>query len=163
MPTFVANAPPLTGETRFGEPGMALWFPPRSPFSGPGPRVRAVVDALRRGGRPARTHPDVSSAVGFPTTIGALAGGPPLALGARAGREAAAIVRQDAGGAGIGTHAAARVAGSARLVRLGSWEQTRLNVSSFIARGRAASLPVEALEALSSSVPRMAESAGGSA
>jgi ketopantoate reductase len=199
MIAFVAYAAPLEGETRFAKPGMAYWFPPlgASPFSGPKGRARAVVELLRRGGLPARTHPDVPRAVGFPTAIGmsyltaleaagwslgALARGPLLALGARAGREASEIVRHGSGAPDLGTRVAAGLSRRAPLVRMGLWiaermapfpveeylrvhftkvgAQTRLIVASLIEQGREAALPVDALGALSSSVPRLPEAAG---
>jgi 2-dehydropantoate 2-reductase len=48
-------------------PGIAYWRPPLSklPFSGDAARVRAIVDALNRGGLPSRAHPDVPREVSF--------------------------------------------------------------------------------------------------
>jgi ketopantoate reductase len=107
--SLISYAAPLPGETRFPEPGVATWFPPLapSPFSGPSPRVDAVVAALRAGGFPARRHPDVGKLSGFPSalmmpylvaleasgwTFAGLRAGGHLATAARAAREAMAAV-----------------------------------------------------------------------
>jgi hypothetical protein len=47
--------------------GTDYWRPPlaRLPFSGAASRARAIVDALGRGGLPARVHPDVPRALAF--------------------------------------------------------------------------------------------------
>lgn len=65
MVSFVSYRAPLSGEI-VAEPGMAYWFPPilSTLFSGSGDRVREVVNALDRGGLPAKAHPDVESLVG---------------------------------------------------------------------------------------------------
>ncbi len=70
MVSFISYQAPLSGET-VAEPGMAYWFPPlvKSMFSGPNDRVREVVRALRAGGLPARTHPDVENLVGYVLAI----------------------------------------------------------------------------------------------
>ena len=70
MVSFISYRAPLSGET-VTEPGMAYWFPPlvKSMFSGPNDRVREVVRALRAGGLPARTHPDVEYLVGYVLAI----------------------------------------------------------------------------------------------
>ena len=72
--TFIAYQAPLPRETRIPSPGIAFWFPPGpSPFAGPdsgpnagpnsGPnsRCRAVVDALIRGGCPAKAVREVDT------------------------------------------------------------------------------------------------------
>lgn len=192
MISFIAYAAPLEGEARFPRPGMAYWFPPLSPspFSGPDARTRAVVALLTRGGLPARRHRDVPRAVGFPSVIGmayltaleavdwslrALRASSELALAARAGREAIAIVARTWGPPAPIARLGMALAVRPVLVTLALWfaervmplpleaylrthftkvgEQTRLIVSSVIADGRAASLPVRELEALAATVP----------
>lgn len=122
--TLISYAAPLPGETRFPRPGMAYWFPPMSPapFSGPGERTAAVVALLRRGGLPAKQHPDVSRIVAFPTAIlmtylvalenagwsFRTLGRGHLQLGARGVREALAIVGHREGRAPLGLRLAAR-------------------------------------------------------
>jgi 2-dehydropantoate 2-reductase len=66
MVSFVSYPAPLPGEVVPG-PGIAYWFPPllTTPFSGPPERARAVVRSLRRGGFPARQHPDVRVLAAF--------------------------------------------------------------------------------------------------
>ncbi len=63
---FMAYAAPLPGE-KVPVPGTAYWFPPLSPcpFSGPPARVAPVVDALARGGFPAKAHRDVQGELAF--------------------------------------------------------------------------------------------------
>ena len=63
---FIAYAAPLSDEP-LPLPGTAYWFPPfqMCPFTGAIERVRPIVDALRRGGFPARIHPDVPSELAF--------------------------------------------------------------------------------------------------
>jgi len=112
MISLISYQAPLPGETRFPEPGMAYWFPPMAPcpFSGAAARVRAVVDALRRGQLPAKRHPDVPRAVAFPGALmmpqlvaleaagwsfEALRRGHWLALAARGGAEAMDAVARE--------------------------------------------------------------------
>jgi ketopantoate reductase len=59
--TVIGYAAPLPGETRFGEPGVAYWFPPLSPspMAGPPARLKPVLEALHRGGLPAKKNPHV--------------------------------------------------------------------------------------------------------
>jgi 2-dehydropantoate 2-reductase len=66
MISFVSFPAPLPGEA-VPKPGIAFWFPPllATPFSGPPGRARAVVGSLRRGGFPARVHPDVPTLAAF--------------------------------------------------------------------------------------------------
>ncbi len=66
MITFVSYRAPLSGEN-VAEPGMAYWFPPllSTLFSGSEDRVQEVVNALDRGGLPAKAHRDVESQVGY--------------------------------------------------------------------------------------------------
>jgi len=70
MVGFMAYAAPLSGEA-LPRPGTAYWFPPfqMCPFSGPDERVRPIVDALRRGGFPARIHPDVPGELAFKASV----------------------------------------------------------------------------------------------
>jgi ketopantoate reductase len=65
--TLIGYRAPLPGETRFSEPGIAYWFPPlaSSPMSGEGRRVEPVVEALRRGGLPARRVSGVPRSAAF--------------------------------------------------------------------------------------------------
>lgn len=104
---MVSYQAPLPRETRFTVPGVAFWFPPTgSPFAGPDARVAPVVDALVRGGCPARRSPPLAAtsvfgaallqvhvaaldAVGWSWTR--VTQGDTLALAARAWREAAAV------------------------------------------------------------------------
>jgi ketopantoate reductase len=69
--TAVSYQAPLAGETRFPEPGVAYWFPPlaASPLGGPPDRVAAVVDALKRGGLPARPVKDIATAADFASAM----------------------------------------------------------------------------------------------
>jgi 2-dehydropantoate 2-reductase len=66
MISFVSYRAPLSGEN-VAEPGTAYWFPPllSTLFSGPGDRVQEVVNALDRGGLPAKAHSNVESLVGY--------------------------------------------------------------------------------------------------
>jgi 2-dehydropantoate 2-reductase len=66
MISFVSYPAPLPGEA-VPVPGIAYWFPPllTTPFSGSPERARAVVRSLRRGGFPARQHPDVRALAAF--------------------------------------------------------------------------------------------------
>jgi len=66
MISFVSFPAPLPGEA-VPKPGIAYWFPPllATPFSGSAERARGVVGRLRRGGLPARLHPDVPTLAGF--------------------------------------------------------------------------------------------------
>jgi hypothetical protein len=67
--TLVSYRAPLPGETRFGAPGIAYWFPPlaASPISGR--RRDSAVAALRAGGLPARRIRDVGAVAAFPTAL----------------------------------------------------------------------------------------------
>ncbi|HEX9676923.1 MAG TPA: 2-dehydropantoate 2-reductase N-terminal domain-containing protein [Anaerolineales bacterium] len=66
MVSFVSYRAPLPGGA-VPRPGIAYWFPPllATPFSGSAERARGVVDWLRRGGLPARLHPDVPTLAAF--------------------------------------------------------------------------------------------------
>ena len=66
---MISYLAPLPGEER--KPGMTWWFPPLSPspFSGPSARVRPIVDALNRGGCPAKEVIDVRSSMAFASAI----------------------------------------------------------------------------------------------
>jgi ketopantoate reductase len=105
---LISYQAPLPGEI-WPRPGVAYWFPPLSPspFSGPREKVLPVVEALRRGGCPAREHPDVPawsavpSAIMMPALLAleaegwslrALRRGSLLTLAASAARETLAIV-----------------------------------------------------------------------
>lgn len=71
MISFISYRAPLSGEI-VAEPGMAYWFPPLLPstlFSGSGDRVQDVVNALNRGGLPAKSHRDVESLVGHALAV----------------------------------------------------------------------------------------------
>jgi ketopantoate reductase len=67
--TLVSYRAPLPGETRFGDRGVAYWFPPlgASPLSGA--RREQVVAALRAGGLPTRRIRDVAAVSAFPTAL----------------------------------------------------------------------------------------------
>jgi 2-dehydropantoate 2-reductase len=161
---------------------MAYWFPPMTPapFSGPRDRVDAIVSLLKRGGQPAKRHKDVPRTVAFPSAIlmaylialenagwsfrELMRGG--INDGARAAREALAIVARDEGGK---VPLTARLMARPRVLRTGLWlgrrlvplplevylkehftkvgEQTREFVAGYIARGRELDLPVDALAA----------------
>jgi 2-dehydropantoate 2-reductase len=58
--TLISWQAPLAGET-MEPPGVRYWFPPLAPapFAGPAGRVAPLVEALRRGGFPARRVKDV--------------------------------------------------------------------------------------------------------
>lgn len=104
---MVSYQAPLPREARFTEPGVAYWFPPGpSPFSGPEARVAPIVDALVRGGCPAKRGEDVAKGSVFAAAllqvhVAALdsvgwswtrvAQGDTLALAAKALREAAVV------------------------------------------------------------------------
>jgi len=194
--SFLAYAAPLEGETRFAASGLAYWLPPltAAPFSGPDARTRAVVRLLNQGGLHARRHPDVPRTVGFPTAIGmayitaleaagwslrAFRTGPELSLGARAAREASAIVARTTGKAFLSTQLTAALAFYPALIRLVLWfaerivplpleayvrahftkvrEQTRLILSSLITAGHTANLPVHELEVLTEETAKSLE------
>jgi len=107
MINMVSYQAPLATET-VPEPGVAYWFPSKSPFSGPtDARVRGVVAALRRGGCPAKRVKDAGrtanfgSAVLMPLLVGLEASswsfrelrrGPHLKVSLRAAREALRVV-----------------------------------------------------------------------
>jgi len=133
MITLISYAAPLPGETRYAKPGMAYWFPPMSPapFSGPAERTAAVVAVLRKGGLPAKRHPDVPRTVAFPTAIlmaylVALENAgwsfrtlarDHIQLGARGAREGIAIVSHGEGRPPLG----ARIIARPGLLRLALW------------------------------------------
>ena len=181
--SLVSYRAPLPGETRFPAAGMAYWYPPLSPspFSGPTDRVAAVVAALSRGRLPAKRHRDVGKMAAFPSAVmmpylvalelggwtvgGALAAGT-FTLGARAAREAVAVVGHALGKPPLGVRLLARP----RLLRAGLWsarpliplpfetyvrehftkvgDQTAEFIDLYVAKGRAAGLPVAALTEL---------------
>jgi ketopantoate reductase len=181
--SLISYHAPLPGETRFATPGMAYWFPPLapSPFSGPPERVAAVIGALKRGGTPVKRHKDVGKVAGFPTAVmmpylvalelggwtmkGAVTSGT-LPLGARAGREAIAVVRRVLGKPPFGLTMLTRPwvlrAGlfvakpiiplpletylEAHFTKVG--DQTAQFMEGYIAKGRAAGLPVDTLAEL---------------
>lgn len=72
---FLSYHAPLDGSVdpveRETGPGTAYFFPPLSDsqFSGPADRVRAVVDAARMGGLPARVIPDAHVALAFSSSM----------------------------------------------------------------------------------------------
>jgi ketopantoate reductase len=70
MISFVSYDAPLPGED-VGVPGTAYWFPPflKILFSGSTDRVQSVVQALQRGGFPARVHDDVETLLGFALAV----------------------------------------------------------------------------------------------
>lgn len=133
MITLISYIAPLPGETRFAKPGMAYWFPPMSPapFSGPAERTAAVVALLRKGGLPAKQHPDVPRAVAFPSTVlmaylVALENAgwsfrtlrrDHIQLGARGAREGIAIVSHSEGRPPLGARIIARPA----ILRIALW------------------------------------------
>lgn len=61
--TVIGYQAPLPGETRFAEPGVAYWFPTlaASPMTGDKARLRPVLQALKRGGLPAKRDPNVDA------------------------------------------------------------------------------------------------------
>jgi 2-dehydropantoate 2-reductase len=67
--TLISYRAPLPGESRFPRPGVAYWFPPLAPSPMSGPRVDAVLAALRAGGLPARRHRNIGAVSGFPTAL----------------------------------------------------------------------------------------------
>ena len=189
MITLISYSAPLPGETRFPRPGMAYWFPPMAPMplSGPRERAAAVVDALRAGKLPAKRHPDVPSSVAFPSAIlmpylvaletagwsfRELGRGRAIELGARAAREALAVV---AAGSGRRPSLGARLMARPRMLRLALWfgrrvtplpleiylrehftkvhDQTIEFMLGYIAKGKHAGLEVTALEQLVAEVP----------
>ena len=181
--SLVSYHAPLPGETRFPAEGMAYWYPPLSPspFSGPADRVTAVVAALAKGKLPAKRHRDVGKLAAFPSavmmpylvalelggwTVGGARRAGTFTLGARAAREAIAVVGHALGKPPLGVRLLARP----RLLRAGLWgarpliplpfeiylrehftkvgDQTAEFIDLYIAKGRAAGLPVEALTEL---------------
>lgn len=134
MLSLVSYLAPLPGETHMAQPGIAFWHPPaaKTAFSGPQARLHAVLALLRRGGFPARRHPDVHREVSFFTAVllpylAALEGadwslqklveGHGLELGAAAAREAADIVASTQGRKTM----PARLAPHAGLIRTALW------------------------------------------
>jgi ketopantoate reductase len=190
MITLISYSAPLPGETRFPRPGMAYWFPPLAPcpISGARERVDAVIALLRKGGLPVRRHNDARRLAVFPTAVMMsylvaleCAGWSfqelvhtRLALGARASREALAVVAQSAGKPPL----AIRLVMRPRILRIGLWlaqrvvplpleiylkehftkvgAQTRAFIASYIERGHAAKLDTSALEELVAELPAQA-------
>ena len=177
---FLAYAAPLPGETRFSEPGIAYWlFPGKAPVSGE--RAADVVRAMTAGGLPAHRVPDTDAATAFPSAVlravvGALEAGDwsfaalrgePGELGARAAREALAIVGRERG---VRAPFALRAFGSPRVFRtalaiarrvvpvdLEAYMQAHFTkvgaqmhegLRTYVERGRAAALDVSALAQL---------------
>jgi 2-dehydropantoate 2-reductase len=137
--SFISYAAPLRGETRFTRPGTAYWFPPVAPsrFSGPPDRLRRVIEALDRGGLPAKRHRDIPHLVSFPTAIlmaylvaleaagwslATFSKGALSARGAEAARESIAIVATTSGRPPIG----ARLITHRPLLRAALWFGARL-------------------------------------
>lgn len=109
---FLAYAAPLEGESL--APGTAVFHPPLAAtlLSGEAPRVDALVELLRRGGCPARAHPDAHVATTFSTSalmpqitalhaagwsFDALLAGNWLTLAARAASEAMEVAAAETG------------------------------------------------------------------
>jgi len=71
MIPFLSFHAPLRPEEPVPTPGTAFWFPPlsRGQFSGPEARLREVLQALQRGGYPARRHDEVARAIAIPSAI----------------------------------------------------------------------------------------------
>jgi ketopantoate reductase len=67
--TLISYRAPLPGETRFGAPGTAYWFPPLAASPVSGQRRDSVVAALQAGGLPARRIRDVGAVAAFPTAL----------------------------------------------------------------------------------------------
>jgi len=104
---FIAYQAPLPGETRIPTSGIAYWYPPGpSPFAGSTGRVAPIVEALRRGGCPAKAvaSTDAPSTFGSALMVSFIASldavgwdwerlkaGDPLALATRVWREAVVI------------------------------------------------------------------------
>lgn len=69
---LIAYLAPLPGETRFPEPGVAVWAPLTCPFAGP-PEVRpalaAFVEVLSRGGLKASIVDDIAGDSAFGTIV----------------------------------------------------------------------------------------------
>jgi len=109
--TLIAYEAPLPGETRFAEPGTAVWYPPvGAPFAGEG--VEAFARVLREGGMRTRVATSIAGdsafgTIAFATTISgihaagwsfaALRAGDDLALAAAAAAEAAVIAERQTG------------------------------------------------------------------
>ncbi|HXH75912.1 MAG TPA: 2-dehydropantoate 2-reductase N-terminal domain-containing protein [Bacteriovoracaceae bacterium] len=70
MLSLISYHAPLPGEI-VPRPGMAFWYPPLSPspFSGEISRTKKVVDALKKGGYPAKIAKDVPSMIALPSAV----------------------------------------------------------------------------------------------
>jgi ketopantoate reductase len=69
---LIAYQAPLPGETRFPEPGVAVYAPLRCPFAGPPevlPALGGFVDALERGGLKSRIVADLTQDSTFGTIV----------------------------------------------------------------------------------------------
>lgn len=111
---MISYQAPLPREARFTTPGVAFWyFPSATPLAGPEARVAPIVDALVRGGCPARRSPPLDGASVFGAAllqvhVAALdsvgwswtrvKAGDTLALAAKAWREGAAVGAHVTGG-----------------------------------------------------------------
>lgn len=140
MISVISYHAPLPGETRFPEPGMAYWFPPRSPslYSGATERTEAIVAAFRAGKQPAKRTGDAAKASMFSSAVmmsylvaleaagwsfREMLRGPKAALAARGAREALAIVgRAHDAEAPL----AVRAMTGTRALRAGLWFATRV-------------------------------------
>jgi 2-dehydropantoate 2-reductase len=187
---FLAYHAPLPNETRFAAPGVAYWFfPGKAPFSSSsaGERVAEVVRALAAGGLPAKRAKDVPNKAPFPGAvlsafIAALeASGWSFTamrerglakLGARAAREAIAVVAHERGvKAPLGPRLLARPFGFRVFMRIAPRvapvdletylrvhftkvsDQMHEGFAKYAELGRGASLPVDALDELRKRLP----------
>jgi ketopantoate reductase len=182
--TLISYRAPLADETRFPRPGVAYWFPPfaNSPMSGA--RRASVLSTLHAGGLPARAIADVGRVAAFPTALmmpllavleqagwsfSRLRAPDRLALAARAGQEALAVMARHRGQAAprllrlVARPLAVRLA-----MRLASWampfdvetylrvhftkvgDQTRDFLRTYLALGRSGGQRTDALALLSS-------------
>lgn len=190
--SLVSYPAPLPGED--APEGTTVWFPPGSPalISGPRPLVEAAVAELRRGGLPARRHPDVGAynaflSAAFMCYLLALeAAGWSLAELRRSGlaaatagaRQATRITARAHGAPPLGLRVILKLSPILRLaLRMAPYltpfpletyvryhftkvgAQTRHIIGVAIEQGRAAGLPVDALEALLAEVPAAAAKA----
>jgi Ketopantoate reductase PanE/ApbA len=190
---LVSYPAPLPGE-RDVPAGTTVWFPPGSPslFSGPRALVEDVVGQLRRGGMPAKRHPDVAKRSAFLSAafmcylLALEAAGWSLAelrrrhlRAATAGaRQAMRITARTHRAPPLGLRMTLALAPILRVVlrvapsvvpfpleaylryhftKVGA--QTRHIIGVAIESGRAAGLPVDALEALLAAAPPVARAA----
>jgi 2-dehydropantoate 2-reductase len=104
---IIAFGTPLEGDPRFGDEGVAYWFPPFVRTLLEGDRARPLVEAFRRGGLPIARHDGIAAVSGFGGAVleahvaalelegwslAAARSGRWMAIASRASRQLAAVV-----------------------------------------------------------------------